>query len=327
MTETPTPFAIRLQRAMTELNISRVTLARELGVDKSVIARWIGGVNQPTSHNLTRLTEVLRRRRPELTLDFWRSPEPVSLRLPGPPEAAPACASSGLVLAGLRLPRRPDIDANYAGLWAGFYQSTQNRGAVVLCLMLIAQDRNGLRCVFTEGKVSAAGTGVAIGPRLHGILEIDPLHDRLCLFIFNGVGTPDAAVMDGLYAISAGDASTCATASPIVLFRIGMAEDFDRLGGLARIMPGLSRVNLAAIPRSVAAGDPVAGLTDLFPEEVLRLLCAAVGTKRADGSVDHVLRMPAARSLPSGAFGVAELPPCSPIIRTRSALREVLGLG
>ena len=102
-----------------------------------------------------------------------------------------------------------------------------------------------------------------------------------------------------------------------------LTQSLAQIGGCGLFLLTL----LAAIPRSVAAGDPVAGLTDLFPEEVLRLLCAAVGTKRADGSVDHVLRMPAARSLPSGAFGVAELPPCSPIIRTRSALREVLGLG
>ena len=41
----------------------------------------------------------------------------------------------------------------------------------------------------------------------------------------------------------------------------------------------------------------------------------------AGGASDDLDRVPGLE------VGVAELPPCSPIIRTRSALREVLGLG
>lgn len=57
-------FAASLRQVMADLNVSRLTLSRELGVDKSVIGRWLGGVNQPTGHNLTRLTDVVRRYRP-----------------------------------------------------------------------------------------------------------------------------------------------------------------------------------------------------------------------------------------------------------------------
>jgi hypothetical protein len=316
-------FAARLRQVMAEINVSRVMLSRELGVDKSVIGRWLGGVNQPTDHNLTRLTNLVRRYRPEVTLDFWEHP----VRSPSVSQAhAAPDACEGLMITGLRSERQPRIDANYLGLWGGFYQSTQNRGSVVMSVMHIEDSSNGLRCVFTEGKVSAAGAAVAIGPRLHLILEIEPLHDRLCLFIFNGVGTPDAIGMDGTYMISAGDTSTCATASPIVLFRIGDTTDYTRIGGLPGVMRALYPVNAQNIQDSIMAGDPAAGLSELMPEQVLRGVCVQVGVARADGEVDHVMRVPASRSLPQSHFGVPELPPNAPLMLTRNAIRRVLGL-
>ena len=212
------------------------------------------------------------------------------------------------MITGLHAERQARIDANYLGLWGGFYQSTQNRGSVVMAVMHIEDSENGLRCMFTEGKVSASGAAVAMGPRLHVILEIEPLHDRLCLFIFNGVLTPDGIGMDGVYMISAGDTSTCATASPIVLFRIGDTDDYARIGGLPVVMQSLYPVNAQNIQDSILAGDPIAGLSPLVPEQVLRAVCMQVGVPRADGDFDHVMRMPASRSLPQSYFGLPELP-------------------
>lgn len=306
---------------------SRLTLSRDLGVDRSVIGRWLGGVNQPTGHNLTRLTDIVRRYRPEVTVDFWQQPLPASVNGKAYPNAHEPAAEV-LTITGLRAKQRSEIDANYLGLWGGFYQSTQNRGSVVLAAMHVWDSETGLRCIFTEGRVSATGAGVAMGPRLHAILEIEPMHDRLCLFVFNGIGSPDAVLMDGIYMISAGETVTCATASPIVLFRLGDAVDFARVGGLAGVMQALHPANMRNIQSSMESGDPVAGLAGLVPEQVLRLVCAQVGVTRADGETDHVLRMPAIRALPAGNSGLAELPvPAnSPMVVTRDFLRRVLGL-
>src|SRR5690242_18891426 len=102
-------FADLLRQVMAEINVSRVMLSRELGVDKSVIGRWLGGVNQPTGHNLTRLTDIVRRYRPDVTLAFWERPVLVPCTNPGlqPP------AAEGLRITGLRAERQPRIDANY----------------------------------------------------------------------------------------------------------------------------------------------------------------------------------------------------------------------
>jgi adenylate cyclase len=67
-------FADKLRLVMEHLNFSRVGLAHELGVDKTVIGRWLSGVNQPTNHNLTRLTDCVRKRVAGFTLAHWNAP-------------------------------------------------------------------------------------------------------------------------------------------------------------------------------------------------------------------------------------------------------------
>jgi transcriptional regulator with XRE-family HTH domain len=326
MGECAPDFSARLRQVLAELNVSRQTLARELGVDRSVIGRWLSGVNQPTNHNLTRLTDVVRRHRPNVTMDFWQRPLVVSNGEMRPVKNEPP--TEALRISGLHAARRPEIDANYLGLWAGLYQSTQNRGSVVLSAMHIWDSEVGLRGTFTEGRVSATGAAIAMGPRLHAILEIVPMHDRLCLFVFNGVGSPHAALMDGIYMLSAGDSTICVAASPIVLFRVGDSGDFERVGGLTGIMQRLNPMNQRNVQASMEADDPIAGLAKMIPEQVLRLVCAQVGITRADGEIDHVLRMPAHRALPGGNSGLAEMPwPAnSPLVATRDSLRRLLGV-
>ncbi len=316
---------------MAECNLSRLALARALGVDKSVVGRWLSGTNKPTGHNLTRLTDLFRRHRPDVTLDFWReAPPPSASPQPSPqPLSDPSDVSAsedGPTLAGLKLPVRPDNDANYESFWAGFYQSTQNRGSVILCAMHILGGPRGLRAVFTEGRVSASGGAVAIGARLHVILEITPLHDRLCLFVMNGVGSPDTVAMEGIYLTSAGESEVCASASPIVLFRIGDATDFARAGGLPGVMRAILPINVRNVPTSVAANDPVAGLADLVPDSVLRLVSVLIGTPRPDGETDFVMRMPRHRSPAQFRFSADELPPGSPVLLTWRGLRQVFNL-
>jgi adenylate cyclase len=68
------PFSAKLRLVMDQLNLSRVGLAREIGVDKTVVGRWVTGINEPTGHNLTRLTDIVRKRIPSFTLGLWREP-------------------------------------------------------------------------------------------------------------------------------------------------------------------------------------------------------------------------------------------------------------
>jgi hypothetical protein len=315
-------FAAQLAQVMTDLNLSRVALARELGVDKSVVGRWLAGTNRPTGHNLTRLTAVVRQHWPHVTLAFWNSDPDAANK----PPLSRDTSHPGLRLTGLNAQQRPAVDANYVGFWAGFYQSTGNRGAAVLIAVHLFPAANGLRAEFTEGGVSGEGLAIALGPRLHLIAELIPLHDRLCLFVFNGVGRPDSLVMDGVYAISSGDAVACATATPILLFRIGSSAEFGTIGGIAAAKAIAEPINKRNLQRCATARDPCAGLADFVPHAVLQLVCPLIGTPRPDGETDHVLRMPASRALGREQPLLEELPDDSPIRTGRTRLRHCFGL-
>jgi adenylate cyclase len=67
-----TEFGRRFRLALEALNWSRARCAQELGVHKSIVSRWAAGKAYPTEHNLTRLTELVRRTRPEFVLRSWR---------------------------------------------------------------------------------------------------------------------------------------------------------------------------------------------------------------------------------------------------------------
>jgi len=75
---TPSPvtddFAGRLEVALKALNISRAQLAVQVGVDKSLISRWLSGRMRPSSHNLARISEVLSRARPGFNTLYWERP-------------------------------------------------------------------------------------------------------------------------------------------------------------------------------------------------------------------------------------------------------------
>ncbi len=64
-------FAHKFGLVLKACNLSRGQLARAVGIDKSVVSRWASGVQAPTSHNLTRLTEVVGRHQPGFALADW----------------------------------------------------------------------------------------------------------------------------------------------------------------------------------------------------------------------------------------------------------------
>src|SRR5215831_3336471 len=111
-------FSAKLRLVMDQLNLSRVGLAHDIGVDKTVVGRWLSGVNEPTGHNLTLLTEIVRKRTPGFTLGRWRgSLADVAEAVGAAPPAAPAgsaAAAMPMVAAGsgaavLALPDKPSI--------------------------------------------------------------------------------------------------------------------------------------------------------------------------------------------------------------------------
>jgi transcriptional regulator with XRE-family HTH domain len=64
-------FSQKLGAVLKAINLSRGRLAHTVGVDKSVVSRWASGVQAPTDHNLTLLTEEIGRHVPGFARVDW----------------------------------------------------------------------------------------------------------------------------------------------------------------------------------------------------------------------------------------------------------------
>lgn len=67
-------FRAKLLHVLSVSNLSRTSLAKLVGVDKSVASRWVSGATRPTDANLDALTSGLARSLPALRLAHWKLP-------------------------------------------------------------------------------------------------------------------------------------------------------------------------------------------------------------------------------------------------------------
>jgi TolB-like protein len=64
-------FALKFGLVLKTFNLSRGRLAQTVGIDKSVVSRWASGVQVPSDHNLSLLTEAVARHRPGFERRDW----------------------------------------------------------------------------------------------------------------------------------------------------------------------------------------------------------------------------------------------------------------
>ena len=72
--ESPGDFADRLKLALKQANVSPGALGAAVGVDKSVVSRWLSGRVRPTQHNLARIAAVLAERLPGFSVLAFEAP-------------------------------------------------------------------------------------------------------------------------------------------------------------------------------------------------------------------------------------------------------------
>jgi transcriptional regulator with XRE-family HTH domain len=323
-------FAAKLALLTKRLNWSRAKLAQQVGVDKSLTARWLNGNSRPTGNSLMQLTTAVAHAIENFTAADWDlAPEQFARRLGIEPLAAPGSpgpqAATRLTLSGLRNPPPATVwGPAYAGAWAGFYQSLTNRGVVRLCAAEFAVQDDGLRLAFTEGFFLVEGQAIATHTHVQAICEISTLDNHLMFFTFNSAqDVQGAAVIDGLISVFGADHAP--TAGPILLFRVGDEAERGTVP-LEELMPRVVKANEEIEREAARTGNAFAGMREIVSSDILQSLCLAVGTPRADGQTDHLMRIPPKRSLAIGKLAMSNLPASAPLRIVPANLRRVLGL-
>jgi transcriptional regulator with XRE-family HTH domain len=283
------PFAEKLTLILKVLSMSRARVAAELGLDKSVVARWASGANAPSGHNLAQLSTLMGRSIPGFTaLDWDRDMESFACLLgvaprPAPPSAAPPA---------LPLPFLDQIAATTtlrARAYEGFYRSTRpyagHPGRFIHDHSFVRLGKDGLlRFKMATGGVVVEGWVLPVQTQLF-LLGTEFTGGSLTFGILHGVNGIQAAVLDGLVLTANHDAGRSPAASAVV---------YERIRDLGESL----EADEAAL-MELAAPNPVAPEGSV-PEELQRHLARNVGPEAMLNGGDWVLRMPLAQTLSRG---------------------------
>jgi transcriptional regulator with XRE-family HTH domain len=222
------PLAKKLELTLKVLSMSRARLAADLGVDKSVVGRWVSGAVQPSAHNLSLLSALIAERIPGFTALDWDRTLPSFAELIGADLETVSGRSAADVMLGLPLVGMDQFIAATAlrgEAYEGFWRSTRPYvlapGRFVHDHGIVRRDANGLlRLRIGTGGTVVDGWVLPLGGQLY-IVAIDVISGAVLFGLFNGVGTARADVVDGLVLAPSLDAGRTPTAHAMIFERIG----------------------------------------------------------------------------------------------------------
>ncbi|HEX2593636.1 MAG TPA: helix-turn-helix transcriptional regulator [Rhizomicrobium sp.] len=301
-------FAARLDLALKALNVSRVQFAAMVGVDKSLVSRWLSSQVTPTAHNLARISDALAKVKPGFNTMQWERPLGEYQSFLGLSESAatsgaysdaprgPAPAGGGLILQSLQLSAREIALSGhvYTGLYVVFRQRLLNSGIPHVEVAWLYQRDGAMHYRLTDGGNRTQGHVLILRNKLHLIGEGETGRDGVTLHIINGTGDRHAMVMDGLLASVCGDRFFTPSLTKCVLLRIAHPLD-DLAAEEQRFLSTQER--LAAINN--AGRGP-----EILPEEFAGALDNRSGFQR-EGGADWLLRVPSSDSVARSDFEAA----------------------
>jgi len=229
-------LAQKLDMLLKASSLSRVGLAQKVGVDKSLVGRWVKGSIHPGEHNLTRLTNVFQEHFPELTLADWYAEDAdlaerigVAYR-PGIPTGVEMLADGPF--AKIVEASEPEIEfraKGYEGFWRTSRPSVVMPGELFHDFGMFRLNERGMIEVVMEGAgLTFTGWMFPMSGNLYVFL-FDPVGRTPLIVLMKGVTLPRAMSMEGLLLLSALDPARTPAAVPIILERIGdLSGDRDK---------------------------------------------------------------------------------------------------
>ena len=301
MSADETRFADRLNLALKALMIGRGRLATEIGVDKSMVSRWLAGTARPSAYNIEKVTRLIAGLSPGFSLLDWESDLELFRRRLGI-EAADEGPDKPSTSAGWgdrechpgRLPfgslESAAIETERrAGAYCGRWKSTRLRstGALqpVVEYALIRPDGAGLCMELLLRSHRLKGWLIVAGGIAYAFLS-DSNHDSFGYYCLNGALGPTALVLDGILCSVGGHRTSTPFAEVVVMERVGDLE-----GHVADEAWALEAMSLwGDVPLDSLDPELVAALTRDF------------GRSAAMAGGEAILRVPAERSLARGGF-------------------------
>jgi hypothetical protein len=291
-------FGAKLELVMKLANFGRGRLAATVGVDKSVVSRWLNDQVIPSGPNLTAITDVVRRERPTFSLLTWELAFDDFARAVGAPAMVQPTraddsrdaieASAGLELGVLEVARKavPREGWVYPGLYLGFRKAFANTGMVVAHGLMLRIEGGRLVARTSDGLFNHRGEALLLRGQLFILLEESTRLDEVLLLVLNGVSAPMARVIDGLMAGVAGDRTCTPSVTAIAFERRADIQGDGRDEELwDRLVAEITQINEERSARQV------------MPAEFARVVDNLVGQPGEGGELDHVLRVPLHRSL------------------------------
>jgi len=286
-----TNFPAKLDLVMKALSLSRGRLAADLGVDKSVVARWATGAVSPSDHNLAALTTLITSRKPGFSMLDWDRPVEALMALFGGESLGGGVVESrGLDLLDPLLEQARMTTARRGAAYEGFWQSTRPsvmmEGRFFHDHGMIRREADGLLrfqmggsgLLFQGWMLPAEGQLFVI---LYDTVGLTPI-----FLTFNGVPLQKASLLDGIVMAAALNAARTPSAYPIILERIGDLSG-DREADDRRC-------------QELLAMDPLAPEGSV-PPEIHNHLIRDVGPAAARAGGDLFLLAPVTTTLSRGA--------------------------
>ncbi|MDR7102593.1 hypothetical protein [Croceicoccus sp. BE223] len=217
----------KLDLLLKASSLSRVAIAHEVGVDKSLVGRWVKGTIHPGEHNLAKLTGVFRAHFPKLTVADWYEDKAELARRLGIQARSSAlgvAAGASGPFARIAEVSEPEIAfkaATYEGFWRTTRPSVVMQGELFHDYGMFRLNDNGMIDVIMEGAgLTFTGWMFPMSGNLYVFL-FDPVGRTPLIVLMKGVTLPKALSMEGLLLLSALDPLRTPAAVPIILERLG----------------------------------------------------------------------------------------------------------